>query len=105
MRNNANSGSLSVSLDTAFVSSAVFDGSNMFITRNGTAGTTTASTGNFNISKYFIGSAPTVGGYWYGNISEIIIYNRNLTTTERQKIEGYLAWKWGLQASLDVAHL
>ena len=24
--------------------------------------------------------------------------------TDRQKVEGYLAWKWGLQASLDASH-
>ena len=35
-----------------------------------------------------------------GNISEVIIYNTGLTTTQRQQVEGYLAWKWGLQASL-----
>jgi hypothetical protein len=26
------------------------------------------------------------------------------SATDRQKIEGYLAWKWGIQASLPAAH-
>ena len=39
-----------------------------------------------------------------GNISEVIIYNTALTTTQRQQVEGYLAWKWGLQASLASGH-
>lgn len=39
-----------------------------------------------------------------GSISELIIYNRVLTTVERQKVEGYLAWKWAIQANLPVGH-
>jgi hypothetical protein len=27
-----------------------------------------------------------------------------LTTTQRQQVEGYLAWKWGLNASLPTTH-
>jgi hypothetical protein len=32
--------------------------------------------------------------------SEILIYNRFLSFGEQQQVEGYLAWKWGLQANL-----
>ena len=39
-----------------------------------------------------------------GSISEIVIYNRVLTTLERQKVEGYLAWKWSIQAQLPAEH-
>ena len=35
---------------------------------------------------------------------EILMYNQYLDNTDRQKIEGYLAWKWGLQASLPSDH-
>jgi len=35
---------------------------------------------------------------------EILIYNHYLTDSERQKVEGYLAWKWGLQGSLPAGH-
>jgi hypothetical protein len=31
-----------------------------------------------------------------GYICDILVYNKALTTTERQKVEGYLSWKWGL---------
>jgi hypothetical protein len=37
-------------------------------------------------------------------IGEIVYYNRVLTTPERQELEGYLAWKWGLLASLPSTH-
>jgi hypothetical protein len=37
-------------------------------------------------------------------VAEIIHYNDSITTTQRQQVEGYLAWKWGLQANLPSSH-
>jgi hypothetical protein len=38
-------------------------------------------------------------------VAELIVYdNTEITTTQRQLIEGYLAWKWGLQAQLPPSH-
>jgi hypothetical protein len=39
-----------------------------------------------------------------GAMAEIIVYTGVLTATERQDIEGYLACKWNLQASLPGGH-
>jgi hypothetical protein len=39
-----------------------------------------------------------------GAIMEVIITKDDSSDDTRQKIEGYLAWKWGLQANLPVAH-
>ena len=39
-----------------------------------------------------------------GNISEILIFNRTLNETERQTIEGYIAWKWALITNLPSSH-
>jgi hypothetical protein len=41
--------------------------------------------------------------YWNGYMGEIIVTGI-LTTAERQKVEGYLAHKWGLESSLPVGH-
>jgi hypothetical protein len=41
-----------------------------------------------------------MNGFYY----EIAYYNSVLTTTNRQLMEGYLAWKWGLQANLPSGH-
>jgi hypothetical protein len=38
--------------------------------------------------------------FYNGNIREIVLYNRSLLTQEREDVEGYLAWKWGLQQNL-----
>ena len=43
-------------------------------------------------------------GYFDGLICECIAMDYNPTTEERQKIEGYLAHKWGLAANLPSDH-
>jgi hypothetical protein len=60
------------------------------------------------------GTRPISGlelGAWNGGgnssdvtIGEVVVVNRMLTTVERQSFEGYLAWKWGMQASLPALH-
>jgi hypothetical protein len=37
-------------------------------------------------------------------ISECIIYHGALSAIDREKVEGYLAWKWGLVSSLPPGH-
>jgi hypothetical protein len=37
-------------------------------------------------------------------IAEVLLYNKALSTFERQQVESYLAWKWSLQASLPSDH-
>lgn len=39
--------------------------------------------------------------YYNGDIAEILVYRG---FTDRPRIEGYLAWKWGLQGLLPVGH-
>jgi hypothetical protein len=46
----------------------------------------------------------TVNPAWTGGMSEIIMTSSVLSTADRQLIEGYLAWKWGLQGQLPVGH-
>lgn len=39
-----------------------------------------------------------------GKITELVIVSTNLDDTSREKLEGYLAWKWGVTGSLPIAH-
>jgi hypothetical protein len=41
---------------------------------------------------------------WCGDLAEVVIFNSALTTIQRQKVEGYLAHKWGLQSTLPSNH-
>jgi len=38
------------------------------------------------------------------HVCEIIAYDRALATTDRQMIEGYLAWKWEITGQLPIGH-
>jgi hypothetical protein len=60
---------------------------------------TTRAFSNLNIGSY-PDTTPVQG--WNGFVGEILVYNSSLTTAQRQQIEGYLAWKWGLQANLPA---
>jgi hypothetical protein len=40
-----------------------------------------------------------------GSIGEVLVYSVTHTLAQRQQIEGYLAWKWGLQTLLPITHL
>ena len=54
-------------------------------------------------SYYQVGSTDAVGATT-GFTAEIIVYNGVLNNIQRQQVEGYLAWKWGLQANLPLTH-
>ena len=42
--------------------------------------------------------------YFDGDLHEVVIYNGTLSSTDREKLEGYLAHKWGLTANLPSLH-
>jgi len=45
------------------------------------------------------------GSRYDGKMSEIIIMNKSdCNNATRQKVEGYLAWKWGLESELPIGH-
>lgn len=60
------------------------------------------------INRQVIGSlypSFSIGTHQYGGqIAEIIVFNDLVSLSDRVKIEGYLACKWGLQGSLSAGH-
>lgn len=94
-----------IATNTPFQVVSKYDGTNGFIWEDGSLGGSSASSGTFGITKYGIGNqANPTSENWNGSIGEVLIYNTALTDTQRQLVEGYLAWKWGLQASLPAGH-
>ena len=97
---------------TTIVSDVVtYTGTSGSLTRSGWVNgapmsVTNVSTTGVNLN---LDSISTLGNSAYGDpflgyIFEVIYFNQTLNTTQRQQIEGYLAWKWGLQASLPPTH-
>ena len=98
------------SYSTPYLWECWYDGTSEYATvqvGNSTAVGNANSSGNFAITYYCIGNNPNTGdgnGPMTGYISEIVVYNTCLSITDRQKMEGYLSWKWGLQNNLPTSH-
>ena len=45
-----------------------------------------------------------VGNNFVGEIAELLVFDKELNTVTREKVEGYLAHKWGLEENLLPAH-
>ena len=99
----------SYTYDAPFLASIIYDGTNGNLYVNGSTIVQFGSTGNFGYSNYSVGcgiysiSANTVDT-WTGFVGEVILYRSALTSIQQQQVEGYLAWKWGLQANLPANH-
>jgi hypothetical protein len=78
-------------------------GTNTFVV-DGTTGTATGAGGAFAASTTQFGRNTGGADSATMTVKEIIVLSANPTLSQRQKIEGYLAWKWGLQANLPGAH-
>ena len=59
-----------------------------------------ASLTNVKLGK----STTSESNYFGGDLAELLIFTRQLTATEEQKVEGYLAHKWGVANTLDQNH-
>jgi hypothetical protein len=65
--------------------------------------TRTASTYMSGGSGFRLGGAFGLATY-KGRMREILAYQGSMGTYDRQRVEGYLAWKWGVKGNLPVNH-
>jgi hypothetical protein len=71
---------------------------------NGEQTTGTTSPTAMNANQMLIGGSPAgVDSELFGDIGEIFITTA-LATIDQQRVEGYLAWKWGLVGNLPAGH-
>jgi hypothetical protein len=77
----------------------------------GTGGSSGGTSPLYSTATNTIGwttTAPNLGmtnfNYFDGWVAEVYFTNAKQGSTERQKNEGYLAWKWGLQGNLSPSH-
>jgi hypothetical protein len=57
-----------------------------------------------NWSNFNIGTLGTFNENPNADIAEIFVFNYSLNESDRQKLEGYIAYKWGLVSDLPVDH-
>jgi hypothetical protein len=79
-------------------------GATMFLWFNGTLNMSEGTVGNRIVTALLLGIRPYTSTYITGNYYEVIQYTKVISDFERQKVEGYLAWKWGLENSLPSTH-
>jgi hypothetical protein len=91
-----------ISLVTAQYDSSIHT---RYYSYNATVNATDSSTTlNLNSSNVYIGATYGGSGLYAGTMCEVLVYSSILSTTDRQSIEGYLAWKWGFNSSLPPSH-
>ena len=91
--------------NTTYLISYNYSSTSASINVNGTQAAN--SSGNYSAysnTNTLIGGWSNGQAYIEGKVSEIIVFNTTLSESNRQKIEGYLAWKWGLNANLPIGH-
>lgn len=69
-----------------------------------TSFTTSYSYSDENYDRLFVGSRRQLNSFFSSVICEIVILPSNASSYDRQKIEGYLAHKWGLESALLDSH-
>jgi hypothetical protein len=79
----------------------IINGNTVPATVGTNAGTASTLTLRGNIGSN-AGSSP--GDFWDGVIQEILVFDKLISTQMRQKVEGYLAHKWGLASNLPSNH-
>ena len=80
---------------TSAISSSTFSSSFTIIS---VRSVTKLSASNFSKDRTFMDRV------WKGDLGELLIYNTELNVSNFEKIEGYLAHKWGLTANLPANH-
>ncbi len=105
-RNMANMSGGSYTFGSPAVFCSQYDGTKHTFFTNGTQFASVASTGNFGFSNYEVGGSTGEESLvnFNGYVGEVILFNASLSAKDRLAVEGYLAWKWGLQASLPSSH-
>jgi|GEM_PF-894620 len=78
-----------------------YDGANYYVNANGSAEALAVQAGVSipGIAPFYIGRAATSGSFWQGDVAEVIAYNGKHSATDYNRIESYLAFKYGITFS------
>jgi len=77
--------------------------SRSIIVNGGTASVNNPGSRSSTNSPNYIGRRPG-GQFFDGGLAECIVFNSEISLSQRQQVEGYLAQKWGLTGSLPSTH-
>jgi hypothetical protein len=89
---------------TTKIGEVTYDGATARVYRDGTEIANGARTLATSASATFNVGRDTAGSFLNGQIAEIVFTESATSTFVRQRIEGYLAHKWGLTSNLPAGH-
>lgn len=92
-----------ITLDSK-IAGVTYNGTNVILYKNGTLKSSAARTLNTTGNTFSVGSSPGQAEFANGLIGEIVMTSSVLSTLDRQRVESYLAHKWGLTANLPADH-
>ena len=70
----------------------------------GTGSVVPSSSNPYHVGVGYAAAGNAASACLDGDICEIVVLNTVATTQSRQIMEGYLAWKWGLESNLPADH-
>jgi len=80
----------------------------VYFNKNGGASSTSAALGAADLMPQGGETAQLAMYYgsnrWTGKFCELVIVNGILSLDDKERMQGYLAWKWGLEGSLPAGH-
>lgn len=103
--NGSNLSSVAVTLSAALNLASIYDGTTQTTYLHGTPGTPTAVTVTaFTGDLINIGSRQGNLDRWTGRVSEFLLIKGSVPSNVRQRIGGYIAWRWKMVESLVASH-
>lgn len=112
---NVNDVFWAVPFQTKNIAAALWNSAGMTAFTNGTSTpvvdgsgnptSTSGMAGNFGFTQVYLGDgAASTDQPFTGKAPEAVVLNYQPTSSEREQVEGYLAWEWGIQALLPSGH-
>lgn len=92
-----------ITSNVSVLTTGLFTGTRVQTSVNGGTLSATADVSFSGVGRTNIGAGVS-SAYFNGTIHEVLVYSNVLQTFERQRVEGYLAWKWGLRLNLPAGH-
>ncbi len=87
-----------------YTNSDAFSYVNGSLNASNTSFQTNGNTSNTSPGALYIGQSGTATNSMIGLIGEVIVTSTALSAADRERVEGYLAWKWALEGNLPGGH-
>lgn len=87
-----------------YANSDAFSYVNGSLNASNTSFQTSGNTSDTDSGALYVGISGTGTNFMLGFVGEVIVTSTALSAADRERVEGYLAWKWALEGNLPVGH-